>query len=257
MNILVVLRMMPDLAGELELDAEGTSLDREWIDFQLNDFDDQALEEAILLKDSEGAKVTALAVGEGAERVLRMAIARGADEAIQLSMDDDGMILTPQLSAALKKEIEQRDVSLVLVGVQTPEDIFGQLAPYLGAVLDWPCLSGTNQVTFRDDKLDVAQERGRGMLARYRVALPAVLGVQTATKAPRYVSGSKLRQAAKTPIASIDNQPGELPGAIAFAQLASPPDTGQCENLGSSAEQIAEKLMELLDSRGLLREVKA
>ncbi|TIW76908.1 MAG: electron transfer flavoprotein subunit beta/FixA family protein, partial [Mesorhizobium sp.] len=44
MKILVVLRMIPDSAGELELTSDGRGIEREWLDFQLNDFDDHALE---------------------------------------------------------------------------------------------------------------------------------------------------------------------------------------------------------------------
>ena len=74
--------MIPDSAGELELTSDGCGIDREWLDFQLNDFDDHALEEAILLKEAVGATVVAVAIGEGSSRVLQMAVARGADEAI-------------------------------------------------------------------------------------------------------------------------------------------------------------------------------
>jgi hypothetical protein len=50
MNILAVLRMTPDPAGEFEVREDGSGLDREWVDFQLSDFDEQALEEAIFLR---------------------------------------------------------------------------------------------------------------------------------------------------------------------------------------------------------------
>ena len=59
MHTAVILRLVPDIAEELEIDSAGTDIDREWIGIKLNEFDEHALEEAILLKESVGAHVTA------------------------------------------------------------------------------------------------------------------------------------------------------------------------------------------------------
>jgi electron transfer flavoprotein beta subunit len=68
MKILVLLRMNPDPDGALELKADGSGLDREWMDLKLNEFDDHALEEAVLLKEATAGSVIAVAVGDGAQR---------------------------------------------------------------------------------------------------------------------------------------------------------------------------------------------
>jgi electron transfer flavoprotein beta subunit len=73
MKILVLLRMSPDPDGALELKADGSGLDREWMDLKLNEFDDHALEEAVLLKEATAGSVIAVAVGDGAQRTLQMA----------------------------------------------------------------------------------------------------------------------------------------------------------------------------------------
>jgi len=51
MNITVLLKQVPDLVEELEVDESGTGLDRSWLKFILNEFDDHALEQALLLKE--------------------------------------------------------------------------------------------------------------------------------------------------------------------------------------------------------------
>jgi electron transfer flavoprotein beta subunit len=58
MKILVLLRMSPEPEGALDLNADGTGLDREWLDLRLNDFDDHALEEAVLLKEATRGSVS-------------------------------------------------------------------------------------------------------------------------------------------------------------------------------------------------------
>jgi electron transfer flavoprotein beta subunit len=86
MNILVVLRLVPDTGEEFELTADGKDIDREWIGFKLNEFDDHALEEAVLLKEAAAAKVMAVAFdGEGVDKLLQTALARGADSVAKLT----------------------------------------------------------------------------------------------------------------------------------------------------------------------------
>jgi electron transfer flavoprotein beta subunit len=252
-NILVVMRMIPDSAGELQLGEDARGIDREWLDFQLNDFDDHALEEAILLKEATGAKVIAVAAGEGVNRVLQMAVARGADEVLALQTEEDTMISSREIAASIASIAKQKSTDLVLCGVQSSEDVFGQLAPYVGALLDWPHVSGTNRIVASDDKLLVTQERGGGVAVTYEMATPAVLGVQTASKAPRYVSGSKLREASKTPIGRVAPQPSGFEHSAKIVTLRLPPQAGSCEYLGGDAETVADRLVTILAAKGLAR----
>ncbi len=253
MNILVVLRMMPDPSGELELAEDGMALDREWLDLKLNDFDDHALEEAVLLKEAYGASVTAAAVGEGANRVLHMALARGADRAILVDCDPGAMISSRALAKTVAELAKQNGIDLILTGVQTPEDVFGQLAPYVGALLDWPHVSSTSGVAFAEGEVQVSQERGGGATAHYSVQLPAVLGVQTASKAPRYVSGSKLREAAKAEIGKVSQSADLLPEASRITALRPPRSDKNGVKLGSNPEEVATVLLTLFAERGLTR----
>src|SRR5262245_41203426 len=109
--------MMPDAASELQPSDDGAGLDREWLDFQLNDFDDHALEEAILIKEATGARVTAIAIGDGANRVLQMAAARGADEAIVLDAEEGTMISPRDIAATIAATARSKAADIVLTGV--------------------------------------------------------------------------------------------------------------------------------------------
>lgn len=251
MNILVVLRMIPDAAGELQLSGDGRGIDREWLDFQLNDFDDHALEEAILMKEATGARVTAVAIGEGDKRVLQMATARGADEVLALQHETDGIISSRDIAASCVELARSRAIDLVLCGVQSSEDIFGQLAPYLGALLGWPHISGSNRISAAGGSLDVRQERGGGLAVTYEISLPAVIGVQTASKAPRYVSGSKLREASKVAIGNAVSAASGFSRAAELVEMRLPERTGSVVDLGSDAELVAEQLLSILATRGL------
>eukprot|EP01037_Dinobryon_pediforme_P010644 gene10644-10715_t len=247
---------MPDPASELELTDDGRNIDREWLDFQLNDFDDQALEDAILLKEANGAHVTVVALGEGANRVLQMAVARGANHVIALQNTEGEMISSRDVATTIAAMARTYSADLVLCGVQSAEDIFGQLAPYVGALLDWPHISGTNKIAAIDAGLHVTQERGSGVSVTYQVALPAVLGVQTASKAPRYVSGSKLREASKTPIGRAERAESGFATSARVIELQLPAAGGSGESLGSNAEKVADRLLDILSARGLAGQIE-
>jgi electron transfer flavoprotein beta subunit len=248
-KILAILRMVPDPAAELQVDADTMAIDREWLDFQLNDFDDHALEEAILLKEAVGGEVIAVCLGEGAVRTLQMAGAKGADELVVLQAPEEGPISSRDIAHALADLARSRAVDLIVTGVQTSEDLFGQLAPYLGGLLQWPHLSGTSRVEAGSGDLAVTQERGGGIAATWRVALPAVLGVQTATRAPRYVSGSKLREATRMAIARLPIADSGFAAAGTMLSLDMVSQEGLATSLGSDPDDVAENLLRLLDTR--------
>ena len=91
MNIAVAVRLMPKAGDELELDSSGTDIDREYVEMTITDFDDQALEEAVLIKEATGATVTAVGLqAEGIEQALRVAYARGADRVVVVDAGELG-----------------------------------------------------------------------------------------------------------------------------------------------------------------------
>ncbi|MEE3124119.1 MAG: electron transfer flavoprotein subunit beta/FixA family protein, partial [SAR324 cluster bacterium] len=87
MKIAVLLKQVPDLAEELEVDDSGKALDTEYIKFRLNEYDEHALEEAVCLKEAgEATEVTAIALdGEEVDKALFTAMAKGADKALKLT----------------------------------------------------------------------------------------------------------------------------------------------------------------------------
>ncbi len=254
MQVAVVLRLVPELSGEVEIADDGKDIDREWVDMRLNEFDDHALEEAILLKEAEGAAVIALALaGEGVDRMLQSAIARGADRAVKISHGAEGGLSSRAAAPVIAAAVRQLGIDLVLTGVQTPEDLFGQLAPYLGATLDWPHVSAVGGVQRSGDGIEVLQEYSGGVSATLRLGLPAVIGVQTASQPPRYVSGSKLRQAMSEPIAVIESDAMPAADTAEILALREPTRSVEAVMLKGDAESVADKLHSLLAERGLVK----
>jgi electron transfer flavoprotein beta subunit len=255
MRIGVLLRLVPDLGDEFEIADDGKDLNREWLDLKLNEFDDHALEEAILLKERTGATVIAFALdGEGVERMLQTALARGVDVVAKIAGVDDRPLSSRESAPLFAAAVAEAGCDLVLTGVQSPEDIHGQLAPYLGAVLGWPHASAVNEIALVDGNAVTAQQEfGGGVAATFRIVMPAVIGVQTASQPIRYVSGSKLRQVASTkPTAvTVGASPGADPAQL--VAIAMPEAAGAATMLEGSEAEVADRLLDLFVERGFVK----
>jgi electron transfer flavoprotein beta subunit len=142
---------------------------------------------------------------------------------------------------------------LVLIGVQTPSDVFGQTAPALAVALGWPQASVVVGVTVADGTARVTQEYAGGRLAVLGMQLPAVVGVQSASAPPRYVSMGRLRQAmteasAEKIAVSVDAPPS----APTLVSLARPELQGGATMLEGDAEEVAAQIVAVLRERGAL-----
>ncbi|CAN5422646.1 electron transfer flavoprotein subunit beta/FixA family protein [soil metagenome] len=251
MKILVVLRLAPD--GEIEIAGDGRSIDREWIDMRLNDFDDHALEQAILLKEASGATVLAIApVADGIQRTLQAAVARGADEVAVLEHDFGEEPCSRDLCKPIAALARREKTDLILTGVQCPNDLFGQLAPYLGGLLGWPCVSSVSGARYAAGAIEIMQEQGNGYSVNLSVALPAVLGIQAAAQAPRYVSGSKLRQASGFTIGTIPPAGETFANLSELVALKQPDDTGSAVMFDGDPDEVAGHVFDILKLHGLL-----
>jgi electron transfer flavoprotein beta subunit len=254
MDIAVAVRLMPKAGEELELDPSGTDIDREYVEQAITDFDDQALEEAVLIKEATGATVTAVGLAsDGIDQALRVAYARGADQVVVVDAGELDPYDTRTAAQAFAEAFRQLSPDLVLVGVQTPYDIFGQTAPLVAVALGWPQANVVGKVGVADGTARVEQEYTGGRLAVLGLQLPAVIGVQSASQPPRYVSMTRLRQAmteASPESLSVSVAPAAR--APQLVALARPETKGHATMLDGDAGEVAAKIVAVLREQGAL-----
>ena len=253
MNIAVALRLMPNIGDELEVDDSGADIDRDLVEMVVNEFDEQALEEAVLIKEATGATVTAIALeGDGADQALRVAYARGADRVVSVDAGEIEPYDTRAVALAFAQAVRELSPDLVLTGVQTPYDVFGQTAPYLAAELGWPQVSVVVRTTMQDGAAHVVQEYAGGREAVLALRLPAVVGVQSASAPPRYISMARLRQAMTEASAETIAISLESPPPSRITSLAHPERTAGATMLEGDASEVAVKIAALLREQGAL-----
>jgi electron transfer flavoprotein beta subunit len=254
MNIAVVVRLMPKTGDELEVDEHGADIDRELVEMVINEFDDQALEEAVLVKEATGATVTAVGLrGDGIDQALRLAYARGADRLVVAEGAEADSYDSRTAALAFAEAFRQLAPDLVLTGVQTPTDVFGQTAPYLATTLGWPQANVVVGVTLADGSVRVEQEYAGGRLAVLGLRLPAVVGVQSASSPPRYVAMARLRQAmTEASIETLDVSVEAPASASELVSLERPAAQGQATMIEGDAEGAAARIVEVLRERGVV-----
>ncbi|MGH8992114.1 MAG: electron transfer flavoprotein subunit beta/FixA family protein [Acidimicrobiia bacterium] len=255
MRIVVPLKQVPDLVEELELNDDGTDVDREFLKFVLSEWDDQALEEALLVKEATGGEVIVVGLDEpDIDMTLATAIAKGADKAVKLTGLPEGWIDSHTRAAVLAEWLSGQEVDLVLAGVQAVDDLDGQLPPLLGGKLGWPHVAVAISVEGKEGIAHISQEFGGGRAARLEVRLPAVIGVQASRQPPRYASISRIRQAQQA--GGVEEVEVAAPAAgsgLVVHRLYEPEKTSHAEMLTGSVEDIADRILDLIRAKGLLK----
>ncbi len=251
MNIAVLLRAVPDPVEELEID--GADLDRDFLGYVLNEFDDHALEEGLLLKEETGGRLTAFALGtaDEVEQMLHTAIAKGADAAKKLGDDLDVLDAHAQ-SAAFVDALAGEGYDLILSGVQASDEIDGQVAMLVAAGLGLPHVSVVVGTEAGDGSLRVTKEYWAGITTDYDVALPAVLGIQTAREAPRYVAVARIRQAQESgALEEVDIDDPETSSGVRITAMRLPEVGDGAEMIDGDEEAAADRVLEILVSAGV------
>jgi electron transfer flavoprotein beta subunit len=254
MNIAVVVRQVPDLIEPLEIASSGTALDLDSATFIVNESDDHALEQAILLKEAGGATVSVVALDFGdIDNTLYTAAAKGADRIVKLSLD--GVPPSPRAAAALyAAAVKSLSPDLVLVGVQAHDELDGGLSPFLAAALGLPYVGVIRGVWagMEAGTISVCKEFPGAVMARMNVKLPAVLGVVGAEQPPRYVPVAKIRAAMKA--TQFEEQEAVAPAAtppLSICRLEPPASGAHAEMLSGSEDEVAARIAEILAQKGL------
>lgn len=250
MNIVVAIKHIPSTADDLPV--KGNNVDFDSVDFVLNEFDEQSIEQAVLVKEAVGGTVTVVGVdmiGE-LDNVLHLALAKGADKAVKITGDDpaaDSHMQAKWLSEAIKG----MSPNIVFAGVQASNDLDGQVGPMIAAYLDMPYIGGVSSAEVAGETATVNKEFAGGFGGKYSVSLPMVIGVQAASKPPRYAPISKVRQVAQTATIEKISPSGEASAGLTFKKMAPPVVTGHAEMIEGSSKEVAAKIVELLKNKGL------
>jgi electron transfer flavoprotein beta subunit len=215
--------------------------------FELNEPDAYALEEALRLKEKHGGEVVVCSAGPArAAQVLREALARGADRAIHVESDALGSADAVQLAGALAGAIRDEAFDLVLTGLQSDDQGFGQVGVVLAEALGVPhaTIIMDVQVDAAAKTMRVKRELEGGWFQWVAMPLPALLTIQSGINQLRYATLKGIMAAKKKEIRKVA---AAVPAARQRIVSLYVPEKGKkTQMIGGSAAEAAKELVKRL-----------
>ena len=204
MKILVAVKRVIDYNVQVRVKEDGTGVVTDNVKMSTNPPDDNAIEEAVKIKESGKAQeVVAVTVGEDkAQETVRKALAVGVDRGIHVKAE--GTIEPLAVSKILQKIVEKEKPDLVFMGKQAIDDDCNQTGQMLAALLNWPQATFASKITIKDKTLEIIREVDEG-LETIEVNVPAVVTCDLRLNEPRYASLPNIMKAKKKPLELINS----------------------------------------------------
>ena len=202
MKILVAVKRVIDYNVQIRVKEDGTGVHTDNVKMSTNPPDDNAVEEAVKLKEVGKAKeVIAVTIGEEkAQETVRKALAVGVDRGVHVKTD--GYVEPLGVAKILKKIVEKEKPDLVFMGKQAIDDDCNQTGQMLAALLGWSQGTFVSKVQLKDKIIQVTREVDEG-LETIEINLPAIVTCDLRLNEPRYASLPNIMKAKKKPIEKI------------------------------------------------------
>jgi len=240
MKILVAVKRVIDYNVQVRVKEDGTGVHTDNVKMATNPPDDNAVEEAVKIKESgKATEVIAVTIGnEKAQESIRKALAVGADRGIHIITDSN----VEPLGAAkiLKKIVEKENPELVLLGKQAIDDDTAQRGQMLAALLGWSQGTFASNLNIKDKVLEVTREVDEG-LETLEINIPAVVTCDLRLNEPRYASLPNIMKAKKKAIEQIiaKDLGVDIANRIQQLKVEEPPKRKSGTKVNSVAELVS------------------
>jgi electron transfer flavoprotein beta subunit len=257
LDIIVCIKRVPQTAeAEVRVDSSGRDIEKERLTFDINEYDAYALEEAVLFKEKFGGKVSAMTVGPPeSQEVLRIALAKGADQALRIKAEDFQGLDALKTAQLLKSAIKGMPFDVVFCGAVATDDGYSQVGMILAQLLEIPHATLVTKIEAAEGRAHVHRELEGGLIEHLDMSLPAVVAVQSGINVPRYASLIAIRKAAKKEIqilgaAELGSQ--EVALNVEVEKMYMPPVTKRAEILAGPPDEVSARLAGIIKEKGLL-----
>lgn len=201
MKIAVLVKRVPDTASVFKIAADGKSIVEDGLKFVMSPYDEHAVEEAIKIKEAQGAEVHVIALGpEGCKEIIRTALAMGADSGVHIVAD---LVLSQRgVSHALSAVLKELAPDLVLAGKQAVDDDASQVPERCAERLGWAHVSVVTRLVVAGGQIEADREVEGGYFT-VKLPTPAVVSIQKGINTPRYPTLPNIMKAKKKEIRDV------------------------------------------------------
>lgn len=249
MKIVVSVKQVPARDATLRADSTGKYLDESDLTYEMNEPDAYALEEALQLKEKLGGEVIVLCAGpDRATQTIREALAKGADRAIHVELEEKEIPDPLATARTLAKAIQPEAPDFILTGLQSDDLGYGQTGVMLAELLGYAHATIVMEVEPQGSKVRVKRELEDGWYQYVTLPLPVVLTIQSGIKKLRYATLMGIKKAKTKEIRTIPavDAGAGLHSQAATGQIYLPPKHKGIQMFSGESRSIAQQLVEKL-----------
>jgi electron transfer flavoprotein beta subunit len=238
-KILVPVKRVPDPATTIRVLADGSGIATDNVKWVINPFDEIAIEEALRIKEKQGAgEVILISIGQPTwQEQLRTGLAMGADRAILVRTE--APLDTLAIARVIAKIASDEQPGIVMIGKQAIDDDSNQVGQMIAEMLGWPQATFASKIEIDGEKCTVVREADGG-LETIAFPLPAVITADLRLNEPRYASLPGIMKARKKPLADIaaDSLGVDLAPKLKIKTLKAPAKRQAGRKVGSVDELV-------------------
>jgi len=248
MKILVAIKQVPERDAQIHVAADGKWIDEGDLSYTINEPDAYALEEALQLKEKNvsGEVVVVCAGPERVTSTLREALAKGADRAIHIEVNDLVERDTLGIARILADAVKAEGPDLILTGLQSDDLGLGQTGVVLAELLGIPHATIIMQVEVVGSGLKVKRELEDGWFQHVEMPLPALLTIQSGGNKLRYATLMGIKKAKTKETRTVQAAASATGPAIALERVYLPEKQKKTEMLTGTPAEVAAKIVEKL-----------
>lgn len=264
MKILACIKEVPEPSSELSINSDKTWVDGgDSTEYRMNRFDEYALEEALLIKESfSDVLVDVISVGPpGVKDTLKRAMGKGADRAIHILYPESKKNHSRHMDAWTVSSLiagyaASETYDLIFAGVMAEDDMQCVVGPLIASNLDIPCAVSVvkEALNTKERTITVDCEMEGGMSESAVLSLPALLTIQSGINHPRYPSLSNMLRSKSQEIATMDPEPflSAQPAGYTFS-VSFPDKASNCIMIDGTANKKADVLLDMLRDKMFLK----
>ena len=245
MKIAVLVKQVPGSESPLSIANSNAWLDEEKVAYIMNESDNYALEEAMLLKeDTQDCEVVVVSLGpERVKKIIREGLAKGADRGIHLNMNSNDITDPLSIAKIFADALKSENFDLILSGLQSDDLGHGQTGIIIGELLNMSTGSLAVSTKLEGNQIAIKQELEAGFFQNVRMSLPASITIQSGLNTPRYPSLKGIMGAKKKEIKTLDIDSSDQ--KLKISKLYLPSSSNEITMIDGPADQIVENLVKV------------
>ena len=248
MKICVLIKQVPDKDSKISINADSKTIDSNNITNVINESDNYALEEALLLKEKHGGEVVVCTLrAESADEIIKTELAKVDDKGIHLINKDSDYLDILNVAKIIVDQLKNQDFDLILSGLQSDDAGNCQLGLLIAEMLNTSHSSlvmSTELIS--ESTIKVKQELESGWFQWTELDLPASLTIQSGINTPRYAALRGIMMAKNKPLEKIEINSSSSSQTLSLEKLYVPEKSKETQFIDGNPEEIASKVVDIL-----------